>query len=486
VTAAVLTCDIGASRVKLAVIDAGGATLAAAGAPSDTPLGADGRSEVDPDLWWQAFTALADEIARAEPAAFARVRAVAVTGMTRTQVFLDHGGAPLGTAITWRDSSAGDAARRIAGQAGEPVDAYHPAARLAAVEAADPDRLGAVACVLDPKDFVASRLTGRAASDPVSLARLVAVTGPGRLDRFRRLLPALLAPGSTIGHVRAGLPGALGHLAGVPVAMASHDTWTAVLGMGALEPGRGYVIAGTSEVTGLMSGHRADADGLLAVEWGEGLWQLGGPSLNGADVIPWLLRLTGRGDAADPGAALDTLLEGPFATRPVLFLPHLSGERVPHWDANLRGAFLGLDRAHGPSDLARAVLEGAALASGDIFARAEAATGAPARDIRIAGGGARSAAWNRIRADVYQRPLVVVAGEPGLTGCAAIAFAALGRFASPMAAAPALARDHVTIAPRPQEAARAARLACLHAEALAATRGLSHALAAFPPPAIID
>ena len=48
-------------------------------------------------------------------------------------------------------------------------------------------------------------------------------------------------------------------------------------------------------------------------------------------------------------------------TADLYFLPHLLGERSPHWNASARGAFLGLARHHGPAELTRAVLEGVAF-----------------------------------------------------------------------------------------------------------------------------
>ena len=121
-------------------------------------------------------------------------------------------------------------------------------------------------------------------------------------------------------------------------------------------------------------GPSAQADGLLSVDFGSGLTQLGGPSQNGGDTLVWLSELLGLPER-DIGAALDHLLAAPRHPQDLLFLPYLQGERVPYWDPSLRGAFIGLHRRHGPGDLARAALEGIAFVNRIVLERAEAAIG---------------------------------------------------------------------------------------------------------------
>src|SRR5690606_29578541 len=124
------------------------------------------------------------------------------------------------------------------------------------------------------------------------------------------------------------------------------------------------------------------------VDWGEG-WQVGGPSQSGGATLRHVLRLLGR-EGADPAAALAALQDASRAEIPPLFLPFLEGERVPYWDSELRGGFLGLSAAHGPADLLWAALEGLALLNRTVLRRAEAAAGRPAEVVRLGGGGSRS------------------------------------------------------------------------------------------------
>eukprot|EP01042_Synura_sphagnicola_P024466 gene24466-31309_t len=158
-----------------------------------------------------------------------------------------------------------------------------------------------------------------------------------------------------------------------------------------MRDGFAYNISGTTEVLGVVGREPARAEGLLTVDW-RGLFQLGGPSQTGADTVSWLLALLGR-DGAAVGQEIDALLSGPRQPQPLLFLPYLQGERVPYWDPSLRGALVGLNRRHGPTDLAFAVLEGVACLNRIVLERAEAALGSAAAEIRFGGGAAANPVW---------------------------------------------------------------------------------------------
>ncbi len=439
----VLACDLGGTSFRAALVDDTGAIRAqhAIAGPASRD-NASGRSEIEPEAWWSLLVETCAGLAAEAPALFDTVEAVAICGVTRTQIFLDRDGRPLRPAMTWKDTRADGLAVRLQGRLdpahpeSAAVNAFHPLARLAWLREQESDVFGELACLLEPKDFLNFRLTGRRASDPVSMARLLAAASPheGR-DLLSAagvpaaILPEMLEPWEQVGPIQPGLPAPLDRLAGKPVFCASNDTWAAVVGLGAMRDGFAYNISGTTEVLGVVGREPAQAEGLLTVDW-RGLFQLGGPSQTGADTVSWLLALLRR-DGAAVGQEIDALLSRQRQPQPPLFLPYLQGERVPYWDPSLRGAFIGLNRRHGPTDLAFAVLEGVACLNRVVLERAEAALGREASEIRFGGGAAANPVWSQIKADLSGRPVVVTASkEPGLLGAAIIAFAGLGRFAS--------------------------------------------------------
>jgi xylulokinase len=442
----VLACDLGGTSLRAGLVDAAGGIAHIAAGAGPAIIGRKDGLETDAQAWWDQLCAAIETLARTSGDAFGSVRAIAITGVTRTQILLDDAGRVLRPAMTWGDTRAGPLVPELeqALADGHPehaaLNAFHPVARLAWLQCHEPDVFQATAAVLEPKDYFNFRLTGTVATDRISSARLIAAAQPAgagsMLDALGidpGLVPPILEPTQIVGAVRGDLPGALGRLAGLPVMCMAHDTWASVLGLGALRDRFAYNLSGTTEVLGVLSHRQAAAEGLLSVDWGGGLHQLGGPSQNGADTLVWALGLLSARpvSAKQVGGELDRVLAETRQSQPVVFLPHLQGERTPYWNPDLRGAFVGLNRRHTAVDCAHAVLEGIAFLNRTVLCRAEAATGLKVMEIRFGGGGAANARWCAIKADICERPVVVTdCSEPGLLGGAIVAWTALGAIGS--------------------------------------------------------
>jgi xylulokinase len=121
----------------------------------------------------------------------------------------------------------------------------------------------------------------------------------------------------------------------------------------------------------------------------------------------WLERLFR--DEAQSGPqhqALDVAVSAiPPGANGLLFLPYLLGERSPHWNPLARAAFVGLTMPDSRAELARAVLEGVAF-NLRIILESLRGQGVKVEAMRLIGGGAKSAVWRQILADVYNLPIV--------------------------------------------------------------------------------
>ncbi|HUG90198.1 MAG TPA: FGGY-family carbohydrate kinase, partial [Planctomycetaceae bacterium] len=132
-------------------------------------------------------------------------------------------------------------------------------------------------------------------------------------------------------------------------------------------------------------------------------------------VDPYEL-LTAQAAQAPPGS------EGLF------FLPYLTGERTPHADPCARGAWIGLSLRHGRPHLVRSVMEGATYAMRDCLEIIDGMN-IPIRETRLSGGGARSAFWRQLQADIYGRKVVTInAAEGPAYGVALLAAAGTGAY----------------------------------------------------------
>ncbi len=234
-------------------------------------------------------------------------------------------------------------------------------------------------------------------------------------------LPAIVRPESVVGELTAAAARRCGLRAGVPVVAGCGDTVASFLGCGAAREGIGVDVAGTASVFAATTAEfqpdveeRVLSCGQSAVP---GLWHpyayINGGGLN----LEWFCREVaggGRGKGSVDLDALDRLASGiPARDDLPLFVPHLGG-RVSPAQPRLRGAWVGLTWDHGLPHLYRAVLEGVALEYAVYQGRLRALYGgAGVKELRVTGGGERSALWNAIKADALQTPLRRVARPEG-------------------------------------------------------------------------
>ena len=159
-----------------------------------------------------------------------------------------------------------------------------------------------------------------------------------------------------------------------------------------------------------------------------------GEDENGRDPYE---RLTAEAAAVPPGS------DG------LLWAPYLMGERTPHLDPNARAALIGLTASHTRGHVVRAILEGVAFSLRDSFTLF-AEMGVPVRNIRLGGGGARSALWRQIQADVYGREVEVLEAEEGAAyGAVILAGVGAGMWSSVDVACSAVVRVAQRVAPQP-------------------------------------
>jgi xylulokinase len=131
----------------------------------------------------------------------------------------------------------------------------------------------------------------------------------------------------------------------------------------------------------------------------------------------------------------------------LLFAPYLAGERTPHADADVRGAFTGLSLRHDRGALARAVLEGVSFGLRDSLELLRSLGVSPTVG-RVSGGGARSGLWLKIVASALQLPLERMESEEGSAyGAALLAGIRNGVFADAAEAVAACVRVRDRVEP---------------------------------------
>ncbi len=413
-----LGIDLGTSSVKAVLMSEDQTMLASQTAPLEVFRAHPGWSEQDPAEWWVELRSVVDRLASAHSGAVAAVRGIGLSGHMHGATLLDAADHPLRRCILWNDGRSDEEARSLSAAAeritGNIAMPGFTAPKLAWVQRHEPDIFAKVASVLLPKDYIRLLLTGDKASEMSdSAGTLWLATGErdwsdemlDLSDLTRSHMPRLFEGSQATGTLRGELAERWGMGAGVAVAGGGGDNAASACGVGVVAPGTGFISIGTSGVIFLAAdSYRPNPAGAVHTFCHAlpGTWHQMGVALSAAGSLDWLSRTVGKpdGDLVD---ALGTTPEGPSSLR---FLPYLSGERTPHNDVAIRGAFVGLDQGHELPDLTRAVLEGVAFSFRDCLDVLTAPLAEPRRLIAV-GGGSRSRYWLSVIATVLGTPIAV-------------------------------------------------------------------------------
>jgi len=476
-----LAIDVGTGSVRAGLVETDGRIAALAAAPHEPDVPAPGRSEQDPDVWWRgACRTVAEVLARA-PEAAGRLAGAAVCGQMHGPVGLDADGAVVTPRVQlWNDKRGADLAERLnagadaaalADRAGNPASPAWMGVKIAWLRDAAPDAYAAARVFLTPKDFLNRRLTGVAATDPSEASgawAMDAATGAWDDDLVAALgigadlLPPIRDATAAIGTVTADAARATGLPEGLPVVAGAGDFPVALLGAGVVAPGAGCDVGGTSNIVAAGADAPVRGAGLANLRAAGDGWIAFGILDSGGDAMRWARRLVDTAEA-DWAAIEAAAAEVPPGAEGLVFLPYLTGERGPG-GAAMRGQLFGAATRHGKAHVYRAVMEGVAFAARRDLAALRRG-GAPVGRLTAIGGGAKSALWPTVKADVYGLPLSVPeAAEGGLIGCAALAGIGVGAFADGADAAARLVRVDRVVTPDADRARRYAALAQLFDE----------------------
>lgn len=247
------------------------------------------------------------------------------------------------------------------------------------------------------------QLTGEVAADAISSIGLVDRTGTYITQAFHLIeglaerLPPLRANTAIVGKVNAEiLPGKC------PAVVGIMDAWASLYGSGLSAHGDAYQVAGTSEILGVVSNDHFPSEGIVSFPPLTGWYLHAGPTQLGAEAAKWLARFM---DFAGIEEVFVRARAAMASRNPLIFLPHLMGERAPLWNPKAKGAFVGMNHNHTSNDMAKAVLEGVGFAARLVLEQLELAAGFPVEAIKLSGGGARSDLWCQIKADIMDRPI---------------------------------------------------------------------------------
>ncbi|MEF9979141.1 MAG: xylulokinase [Thermomonas sp.] len=428
----------------------------------------DGSREQDPGAWADAMRTC---FGRIDPAVRRRIVALAVSGQQHGFVALDAEGDVLAPAKLWCDTSTaaecgqimdavGGAAACI-GKAGNPILAGYTASKLPWTRKHRPEAYARLATILLPHDYLNFVLTGRRFCEHGD------ASGTGWLDVRKRewstpmleatdarrdlgeCLPPIVAADALFA-IDPAEALALGIPETARVAAGGGDNMMAAWGTGAVSAGRLVMSLGTSGTLFAYSDTPVVSE---TGEWAAFCSSSGGwlpliCTMNCTVATESVARLAGF-STRDGDAHIAATMPGADG---LTLLPFFNGERTPDLP-HARASWHGMDMANTtPAHFYRAAMEGATFSlkyGFDAFVRA----GMAFDGIVLTGGGANSAQWRQMVADVFGLPVQVPWQVEGAAfGAALQALWAVRRAAGEGVTPATVCAEHVGLDP-----ARAAR-----------------------------
>ena len=462
--------DLGTSAVKLLLMDEAGSikNIVTKEYPLEFPQ--PGWSQQAPQDWHKAvMEGIPELLTGSDPA---DVAGIGCGGQMHGLVVLDKDDNIIRPAILWNDGRTAKQVdylnnvigkQKLSDMTANIAFAGFTAPKILWMQENEPENFAKIAKIMLPKDYINYILTGVHACDYSDASGMLLLDVQHKCWSSEMLaicgvsesqMPKLFESYDCIGTVLPEVAAKLGIAATVKVAAGAGDNAAAAVGTGTVGEGGCNISLGTSGTVFISSEKFGvdDTNALHAFAHADGGYHLMGCMLSAASCNKWLMDDIFKTD--DYPAEQAPITEDKLGRNRVFFLPYLMGERSPINDTNARGTFTGMTMDTTRADLTQAVLEGVAFAIRDSVEVARS-LGIEINSSKICGGGAKSALWKRIMANVLNVQLQCVASEqgPGLGG-AMLAMVACGTYATVADACKALVSVASTVEPEEELVAR--------------------------------
>lgn len=448
---AIIGVDIGTTSTKTTAFDLSGNILAETS--REYPLYSEpaGRAEQDPDEILEAMIDTLSQIVKTVTDMGNEVSGVSFSAAMHSLIAIDKSGNPLTRSITWADQRSTEETTQLKSderglsiyrRTGTPIHPMSPLTKLIWFQKHDPEVFKATHKWISIKEYIFYKLFHEFIVD----YSIASATGLFHLEKLdwddealqvagisREQLSSPVSTTQTIKGMNSDYAREIGLSEEIPFIVGASDGVLANLGVGAIETGSVACSVGTSgAVRTVLPKPVTDSQGrTFCYALTEDHWVVGGPINNGGIAFRWLrdnvfddMKLK---DSEDP---YDLLTERARNVVPgaqgLLFLPYLTGERAPYWNADTKAVFFGLTLNHNRNEMIRSVLEGV-MYQMDSVVEALKETGVEPLEFRATGGFTKSRLWRQIMADIFEREILVPEGSSSACfGAALLGMNALG------------------------------------------------------------
>jgi xylulokinase len=446
----IIAHDVGTSRSKAVLVDAEGRIHGSCAESFKIDHPHSDWAEQEPEDWWSAVTRSTRLLLERTAVSPSDVLCLTFATQMLGIVPMDAAGAALRPAIIWLDNRAGRQAERMMRKfvnarvfaliAGAQLCGKDGMPKLLWLKEQEPDTYRRMGHFLDVAGYLIYRSTGAAVMElsgaSVFGLDLKKKTWLAGIFRYVGLDPAKFPPlvrsVDRVGVLSREAAAEYGLRQGTPVIAGAGDAPAAAVGSGAVGEGDGHVYLGTSGWVGVVTQRtprgRCGAATIQSADPSKTF--VYAESETAGACLQWMAdQLYQSENAAGVFAVMDDKVTRiPPGAGNLIFTPWMFGERAPIADTNVRSSFLNLSAEHTRENMLRAVYEGVAYNIRWIVEIYEKQFRFPLPRLRVIGGGAKSAPWMQILADVCQRPVETVRDpqEGGAVGAALIAAIGLG------------------------------------------------------------
>lgn len=456
---AILTVDLGSTSIKTTLFDGELRVLATASREYQARTLDAVRVEMDAETYWDAFTATVADVVQRAAIDPSTIRALGWASQSETLVVVGADGRPLRPVIVWTDNRASTEARELETEFG--LDLIHrttgqvsmvptwPAPKILWLRRHEPEIFRHAHKFLLLEDFFIHRLTGRYVCEGslISSTMYWNFTSKGWWTEMLDVLgitedqlPEIMESGQPVATIAPAVAAELGLSTATVVCTGALDQAAGAIGVGSLEPG--VFSESTGGCVGICvpvvepvfdPGRRMPCQYYaLPDQYMAHTFTTGGLALRWLrDTFGEVELASARGTSTDAYDLLTAPAEGIAAGADgLIMLPHLQGAMAPDVNPEAKGVFFGFTTHHAKAHFTRAALESIAFV---IRRNLEVIQdlGTTVDTIRVLSGGAKSAVWNQIKADVtgcvVERTAMT---EASSLGAALLAATAVGLYPS--------------------------------------------------------
>jgi len=453
ITRAILSIDLGTTGCKAILFSIDGIALSDGHAEIRTWYAKTLWAEQDANDWWEAVRAAVATCMEVAPTH--ELLAIGLSSQRDTVVPIDREGKALAPAMLWMDRRSVHETERLVEEFGRDFliektglipDATFTATKLRWWRDHCPEMLREAWKFLQPRDYIAWRLTGRVITDHSLAGRTMMydIENYAWLDDVVRAtgvspdqLPEVVSSLDIVGNVTKTSAIWLGVPSGVPVVAGGGDRACEALGLGI---GGNRVM----ESTGTTTNVTAVVEGLPDIRRGvaicschlvPGYWLIEQGMTTAGSIMRWFRDhvLTPDSTTLDYEMIDRIASDAPVGAAGLLLLPFFMGARATRWNSDAVGALFGLTLHHDRGHIARAIMEGVAFEVRACLEVLQLLRGAQSFELWLTGGGAKAALWRQIKADATgSRMAIPSVTEGACLGAMVAAGTGIGLFSNPI------------------------------------------------------